>query len=107
VTLFWNQRKHKLTIPLGKDDNVATFQLASGYKKFLAFCAEAELDYRDEQENPIIAEEAQVVSDDESDNEDADREERPTQLGLAQHRSTQPEGDPMWCTPIGADFVLN
>jgi hypothetical protein len=55
VTLFWNQRKHKLTIPLGKADNVATFQLASGYKQFSAFCAEADLDYQDEQESAIIA----------------------------------------------------
>jgi hypothetical protein len=29
VTLFWNQRKNKLTIPLGKSDNVATFLSAA------------------------------------------------------------------------------
>ncbi len=32
VTLFWNQRKNKLTIPLGQSDNVATFISAAGYQ---------------------------------------------------------------------------
>jgi hypothetical protein len=33
VTLFWNQRKNKLTIPLAKSDNVATFLSAAGCQK--------------------------------------------------------------------------
>jgi hypothetical protein len=70
VTLFWNQRKHKLTIPLGKQDNVATFHLAPGYQKFSAFCAEAELNLDEEQHSPIICQPAGTVSDDDS--EDAD-----------------------------------
>ena len=32
--LYWDGGKHKLHIPLGKRDNVATFNLASGFEKF-------------------------------------------------------------------------
>ena len=67
VTLFWNGRKNKLTVPLGKTDNVATFFIAPGYRKFEAFCAKAEMDYAQEQLDPIIADETLVVSDDEDD----------------------------------------
>jgi hypothetical protein len=31
ITLFWKQRKCKLTVPLGRNDNVATFTLADGF----------------------------------------------------------------------------
>jgi hypothetical protein len=72
VTLFWNQRKNKLTIPLGRGDNVASFHLASGYTKFAAFCAQAETDYEKEQDNPLICQPAQVVSDDEDDTDNED-----------------------------------
>jgi hypothetical protein len=34
ITLFWKQRKYKLTLPLGRNDNVATFTLADGFKSF-------------------------------------------------------------------------
>jgi hypothetical protein len=39
TVLYYGQRKHRLTIPLTKTTNVATFYLASGYSKFQAFCA--------------------------------------------------------------------
>ena len=32
ITLFWKQWKCKLTVPLGRNDNVATFTLADGFK---------------------------------------------------------------------------
>jgi hypothetical protein len=67
VTLFWNDRKNTLTIPLGKQDNVATFYTAPGYRKFEAFCSTAELNYAQEQEDPIIADETLIVSDDDDD----------------------------------------
>ena len=38
VTLFWNKRKSKLTVPLDIESNVASIYLALGYKKFVAFC---------------------------------------------------------------------
>ena len=43
-TLFWGQRKHELTMPLGKKDNVAAFRLAPGFNKFTAFCADCGMD---------------------------------------------------------------
>jgi hypothetical protein len=43
VTLFWNQRKNELSVPLGTS-NCATFQLAPGHAKFDAFRAEADVD---------------------------------------------------------------
>ena len=65
ITLFWNQRKNKLTIPLSKVNNVATYNLAHGYTKFMAFCAEAEVAYAEQQDCTIISMPAQVVSDNE------------------------------------------
>jgi hypothetical protein len=78
VTLFWNQRKCKLTVPLGRNDNVATFSLANGFKSFKAFCAETELDYQQEQSDPIIAIPAQMVSDDEESDYDEVQEDNPS-----------------------------
>ena len=44
VTLMWNNRKSKLTVPLGEENNVATFYLASGYSRYKEFCLEAKID---------------------------------------------------------------
>jgi len=52
-TLFWGQRQHKLTMPLGKADNVPTFQAAPGFKRHAAFCADCEIDPKEELETPI------------------------------------------------------
>ena len=43
VTLMWNNRKSKLTVPLSRDSNVATFHLAPGYNSYTEFCMNAEL----------------------------------------------------------------
>ena len=40
ATLYWDQRKHQLTVPLGASDNVATFHMAPGFDKFEAFSTE-------------------------------------------------------------------
>ena len=73
VTLFWNQRKNKLTIPLGQRDNVATFLSAAGYQKYSAFMAEADMSIKEEQEAPIaLCMPTQVISDDEDDDGDTD-----------------------------------
>jgi transposase InsO family protein len=93
VTLFWNQRKNRLTVPLGSS-NVATFQLAPGYSKFNAFCAEAEVDYEKEQEDPIIIDASEIVPDDEDDDD------------IVQSGSdTTDETD--WCQPVDTEFDLN
>ncbi|KAI2494626.1 hypothetical protein MHU86_19904 [Fragilaria crotonensis] len=64
--LFWGGGKYKVDIPLGKNDNVATFTMASGFEKFRAFCCEAELD---ESTRDVIAMPSGLVSDDEEDDE--------------------------------------
>jgi len=69
VQLFWSQRTYKLNVPLGRNDNVATFRLAPGYQAFQVFCSEADMDQSND-ENPI-AHPAQVVSDNEDNLEDA------------------------------------
>ena len=64
-TLFWNNRRYLRSIPLSPGSNVATIHLASGYQKYHAFCAEANIP-EDEVEDPITFDTG-VVSDDEED----------------------------------------
>ena len=55
VTMYWdNGTKYESVVPIGKSNNVATFNLAPGYDKFALFCEEAKIDYDEEQENPIV-----------------------------------------------------
>lgn len=103
VTLFWNQRKTKLTIPLGRDDNVATFQLASGYDRFTAFCAEAGMNYEDEQDNPLLADDTQIVRADDDPGNDVYEDSR--QPGsVAKQRD---KDDDHWITPDGTTHGLD
>ena len=55
ITLFWNKKKNKLTVPLSKESNVGSFHLAPGFNKFMAFCSKADMD---NDETPIICMEA-------------------------------------------------
>jgi hypothetical protein len=64
VKLFWKDRHNRLSIPLGRNNNVATFGTAPGYRKSKAFCTTAELNYEEEQVDPIIATPAEIVSND-------------------------------------------
>ena len=59
VTLMWNDRKAKLTVPLARENNVATFYLAPGFTKYFAFCAETEVDTEMDRKNPLICQQAQ------------------------------------------------
>jgi hypothetical protein len=53
-TLYWQDGKHNLALPLGMQENVATLQLSLSYTKYDAFCTEAKIP--DEYDhNPIIA----------------------------------------------------
>lgn len=54
VTLLWNERKSKLTIPLSKESNVATFYLAPNFNKYFTFCAEAGLNKHHDDTNPLV-----------------------------------------------------
>jgi len=69
--LFWNNRRNELDIKMGHD-NVATFYLAPGYRKFDLFCKECKVDYDRSQEEPIYCLPAGIVSDDEDDDDDDD-----------------------------------
>ena len=77
--LFWNDRRNKLTVMMGATDNVATFYLAPGFKRFGLFCQECKIDYDKSQEEPIYAMPAGIVSDDENDDDDADDDVSPPQ----------------------------
>ena len=70
--LFWDNRKYRLDVMIGATDNVATFYLAPGYKRFGLFCQECKIDYDQTQEEPIYAMPAGIVSDDEADDVDDD-----------------------------------
>jgi hypothetical protein len=70
AVLFWNEGNNKLDVKMGLEDNVATFYLAPGFNKFAMFCQVISKDYNDLQHNPLMAEDSQVVSDDEDDADD-------------------------------------
>ena len=97
VTLFWNQRQNKLTVPISKKDNVATFQLASGYTEFHTFCAECEIDTDQEDENPIIASPT-FISDDEGSSNN-----QPT-TNVDDHDATRQTGWVQRETPVTFDL---
>ena len=64
-----------MDVPLGRDDNVATFQLAPGYMKYHAFCAEAGIEGNEDEDNLIIAD-PNIISD----GEDGESEPEHAQL---------------------------
>ena len=63
VTLSWHNNHSKKTVPLGKNDNVATFDLAPGYKQFDLFCQAAAFSDEDET-SPLLAHEINIIPDD-------------------------------------------
>ena len=86
-----------MRIPLGKNDNVATFPMASGYEKFKAFCCEAELD---ETTRKVIAMPSGFVSDDDDEAETikvwqnpTDSSNKPAPHDLDGPSSTPPKGE--------------
>jgi hypothetical protein len=101
VTLFWKQQKCKLTIPLGRVDNVATFTFANGFKSFAAFCADAEVDYEKEQADPIICLPAQMVSDDEQ-SDDKVKEDKTS--ATRERRTSNEEKESEWPTTVNFDL---
>jgi len=75
TTLYWNDKQNSLVVPLGTQDNVSTFRLAPGFTNYCAFCVKAEVDPATEHIDPIIAEPAAVISDDEQEDSDDDEPE--------------------------------
>src|SRR5210317_790954 len=72
TTIYWNNGRNALTVMHGSRDNVATFYLAPGYKRFGLYCQKCKINYDESQEEPIYALPAGIVSDDEDDDEDDD-----------------------------------
>lgn len=75
--LFWDRKKYSLDVPIGKTDNVATFYLAPGFKRFQLFCQQCNLDYDQLEEEPVVALPAGVVSDTEDELDDDDDDVNP------------------------------
>ena len=88
-TLQWNKGKNKLTIPLDKETNVATFPLAPTYANFHSFCAENHLT-NDDWHGPLLCHSSPVISDD----EDEDPYDKPIPLENITHGSDQWQQSP-------------
>jgi hypothetical protein len=86
---------HKLTIPLGKDDDVATLHTVPGFRRFKAFCAEAGLDSENDYKNPIVVSKTLIVTDDEDENDSFDNT-----------LSKEPQKED-WCQPIDTSFEFD
>ncbi len=56
--LFWGE--NKLTIPLGNDNNVATFTTAPGYDKYDLFCQKAEFTKDEEITHPMTINDTEI-----------------------------------------------
>ena len=65
VTLEWGNGKFRRTIPLGKVDNVATFNLASGYDKYTEFYRKLKYNQTIMDDTPITIDEVNIVENDE------------------------------------------
>ena len=48
VTLYWNQKQDRLTIPIGREKNVAPFQMFPGCEKYKSFSATEEVCHKEE-----------------------------------------------------------
>ena len=93
--LYWDQCKYQRTIPLNKHGtNVATMQLAPGYGKFQAFCAEAGLN--DDQvydASPFIVDAHEIIDDEESESDElVEMEDATTNVDTANMDAWSEEG---------------
>ena len=75
VTLFWNKRENRKTVPIDSEHtNVATFALSGGYESYHRYCRETNTGTKDDDRDPITIDElrvdATVVSDDEDASDD-------------------------------------
>ena len=60
IKLYWNEMSNSLTVPISKINNVATFHMAAGYNRFSLFCEQAEINYEEEMNEPMICMDADV-----------------------------------------------
>lgn len=78
IDLRWDQRRYKLTVPLGRNDNVATFHLASGMEQYYAYCTQMDqpstkMQGQHGDDSIMWCQPTQMVSDDDEDDDDVDR----------------------------------
>ena len=66
IILEWGNGKYRKTVPLGKNDNVATMYSSPGYSKFHAFVAKADIT-DDHDEQPILCQKVTSIIEDEDD----------------------------------------
>ena len=59
ITLMWNNRQNRLTVPLSKENNVGTFHLAPGYTKYDKFRC---MMTTEDGDHPIISMEAPMTT---------------------------------------------
>ena len=115
--LFWGNGRYQLDVYLGAQDNVATFYLAPGFKKFGLYCQECKIDYDATMDDPLIADATTAVSDDEDDGDDDVTAEPPKQQRLPLwsritglpigRQQAQREASTPTHTPTQSDFNLN
>jgi hypothetical protein len=79
---------------------LATLNLAPGYTQFMGFCAEANVDYAEEQNDPIICLPAQAVSDDDDSGPKDDYMQQHTASGSAASKMAQDQ----WSTSTRFDL---
>ena len=79
VTIYWNNNGNRLTVPINKDNNVATLRSAPGYSKFKLFCDQAKINYDNENNDPMICHPTEIVDDEEQENEVRESIEWPSQ----------------------------
>ena len=79
MTIYWNDKEDRLTVPISSENNVATFRTAPGYSKFKLFCDQAKIVYDEECLNPMICHPTEVVEDEEQENDAREKLEWPTQ----------------------------
>jgi hypothetical protein len=103
VTLFWSQHKYVIKIPLGRSNNVATFNLSPGFTRYTAFCTKAGFNPSDKLEDPIIATPAHAVSNGDDSMGGDDDYDGQTDIDLGSDQ-TKPE---LGNQPIGTSFELN
>ena len=63
IQLIWGENKYRKTIPLGLKDNVGTMYSSPGYERFHTFCAEADIDHNDIDENITCFECTSILED--------------------------------------------
>ena len=88
--------EYKLTVPLSRDTNVATFSLAPGYKNFEAYCQEAAIITSEEDRHPTTL---TAISDDEEEEQPA---KAAANVQMPQNEAWTPSNTPATC-----DFDLN